>query len=186
MSSSLTAPNPTAAEILHHVYHGSGVTLAALTNVLQVRADIVSAALNAFTDTGLILLDEHWYYPSLNDDMDATARREYARLSGARSCRNCKCMERWDGISGGCDWLIDGLCSACNPDQAPTPLLSQEVLASLLTEVQAAQARVDASGHLNRNQVFGILGAFAGCIRDVLHSAMPVLTEVDAQQDGTL
>lgn len=186
MSSALMAPNPDAAEILLRVYHGSGVTRAELTESLGMRAGVVAAALDAFTDANLILLDEHWYYPSLNGDTDVAARREYARLSGARSCQNCHRMEHWDGIGGGCDWLLDGLCSDCHPDQASLSLLTPEVLTQLLADVQAAQAQVEASRHLHRNQASGILGAFAGSIRDVLSGALPMLAELNPQQDGAL
>ncbi|GGR62654.1 hypothetical protein GCM10008959_25860 [Deinococcus seoulensis] len=114
MSSALTAPNADAAEILHHVYHGSGVTRAELTRALEVRAGVVAAALDAFKDAGLIHFDDLRYYPSLNDDTDATARREYARLSGARSCRTCGCTDQW-ACEGGCDWIDEDLCSTCDP-----------------------------------------------------------------------
>lgn len=114
MSSALMAPNPDAAEILLRVYHGSGVTRAELTESLGVRAGVVAAALDAFTDANLILLDEHWYYPSLNGDTDAAARREYARLSGARACRTCGCTDQW-ACEGGCEWIDTDLCSTCDP-----------------------------------------------------------------------
>lgn len=108
------APNPEAAEILIRVYHGSGVTRAELTESLGVNAGVVAAALDAFTDASLILLDEHWYYPSLNDDTDDAARREYARLSGARTCRTCGCTDQW-ACEGGCEWIDADLCSTCDP-----------------------------------------------------------------------
>lgn len=114
MSSSLTTPNSTAAEILHCVYHGSGVTLAALTNVLQVPAAAIQSILDALASAGLIHLDEGRYYPSLNDDTDAAARREYARLSGARACRTCGCTDQW-ACEGGCEWIDTDLCSTCDP-----------------------------------------------------------------------
>ncbi|GAA5437675.1 MarR family transcriptional regulator [Deinococcus aquaticus] len=114
VSSALAAPNPTAAEILRHVYHGSGVTRAELTRTLEVRAGIVAAALDAFKDAGLIHFDDLRYYPSLNDDTDAAARREYARLSGARTCRTCGCTDQW-ACEGGCEWIEEDLCSACDP-----------------------------------------------------------------------
>lgn len=114
MSSSLTAPNPDAAEILLSVYHGSGVTYAQLTRALQSSTGRVKADLDAFIDAGLINLDEGRYYPSLNDDTDAAARREYARLSGARTCRTCGCTDRW-ACEGGCEWIDADLCSTCDP-----------------------------------------------------------------------
>jgi DNA-binding transcriptional ArsR family regulator len=110
----LAAPNADAAEILLRVYHGSGVTRAELTSALEVRAGVVAAALDAFKDAGLIHSDDLRYYPSLNDDTDATARREYARLSGARTCRTCGCTNQW-ACEGGCDWVDEDLCSTCDP-----------------------------------------------------------------------
>ncbi|MCD0164585.1 hypothetical protein [Deinococcus sp. 12RED42] len=114
MNSALAAPNAGAAEILLRVYHGSGVTRAELTRTLEVRAGVVAAALDAFKDAGLIHSDDLRYYPSLNDDTDAAARREYARLSGARSCRTCGCTDQW-ACEGGCDWVDENLCSTCDP-----------------------------------------------------------------------
>lgn len=68
--------------------------------------------------------------------------------------------------------------------QAPAgSLLTEEGLTELLREVQAAQARVEASGHLRRNQTSGLLGAFAGCIQDVLRGALPALVDLDCHQE---
>ena len=47
-------------------------------------------------------------------DTDAAARREYARLSGARSCRTCGCTDQW-ACEGGCEWINADLCSTCDP-----------------------------------------------------------------------
>lgn len=66
-------------------------------------------------------------------------------------------------------------------DPAPTRL-ARNGLEQLLADVQAAQARVEATRHLHRNQASGILGAFAGAIRDVLSGALPVLAELDGPQ----
>ena len=66
-------------------------------------------------------------------------------------------------------------------DPAPTRL-TRDGLEQLIADVQAAQARVEATRHLHRNQASGILGAFAGVIRDVLSSALPVLAELDGPQ----
>lgn len=114
VSSALTAPNLTAAEILLRVCHGSGVTRAELTRALEVRAGVVAAALDAFVDAGLIVFQGLGYYPSMNASADAAARREYARLSDARTCRTCGCTDQW-ACEGGCEWIEEDLCSTCDP-----------------------------------------------------------------------
>lgn len=114
MSTVLTAPNHGAAEVLRCVYHGSGLTYAGLTNALEMPAGAIRIVLKAFASVGLIHLDAGRYYPSLNADTDDAARREYARLSGARACRTCGCTDQW-ACEGGCEWIDADLCSTCDP-----------------------------------------------------------------------
>lgn len=182
MTITLPAPDPAAAGLLLALYQNGLLNIPQATRMCpELTASQVHAALEVFVAAGLATLIESnspdVYMPLMDD---APARREYARLSGARACRSCGCTDLW-ACDGGCAWVEDDLCSACDPG---LPLLSQEVLTELLSEVKAAQAHVEASSHLRRNQTSGILGSFAGCIQDVLRGALPVLAELPAQADG--
>lgn len=116
MALTLPAPDPEAAGLLLVLYRSEGLSISLATRMCPAfTASQAHAALEVFVTAGLATLVEGEHrdvYMPLMDD--APARREYARLSGARACRSCGCTDQW-ACEGGCEWIDADLCSTCDP-----------------------------------------------------------------------
>lgn len=123
----MTTPAHTLrAALLWHIWHGTASPSVLETISLEHGANVYVATVQILhlKGAGLVTLadvpvaGQAVIGPEL--DAEEAAKREYARLIGARSCRVCGCSAAW-GCAEGCCWAGPDLCSACEAAEAGVP-----------------------------------------------------------------